>query len=615
MKAITGVNPEYNAEYILGAVSCIIWTLTLQTTLKYVLIALQADNKGEGGILALYSLLKKMKHTWLYIPAIIGASTLIADGVITPAVTVTSAIEGLQAIEHGISVIPIVILIITLIFVIQPFGTGVIGKFFGPFMLCWFLMLGILGSFHIADNLTILRAFNPYHAVYLLIHHPAWFLILGAVFLCTTGAEALYSDLGHCGRYNISVSWLFVKIMLILNYLGQGGWLISNMGVNLHGVNPFYGIMPNWMLFFGIVMSTGAAIIASQALLSGSFTIFSEAIHLNFWPRLKIKYPGVNKGQLYIPLVNLFLYIGCIITVLLFQSSSNMEAAYGLAITITMITTTLLLGFWMHKKGTPPWISIIFMSVFLIIEGIFLVSNASKFMKGGWYTLLLAAIIFAVMYIWYRANRIRNGYIEYKKIREQLDIINDISKDKDIPKTASNLVYLSKSEQSEEVESKIIYSIVTKHPKRADHYWLIRVNHDDAPDTLEYKYETLIPGTLFSIDLFMGYRIEPKVSAYLRQIIEDFTLKGIIDLTSTYPSLQKRGISGDFLFILIHRRFSPSSTCSTIEKFIMNLYERICSLGLSPEKAMGLDTSNVIVENVPLIINPSDNRRIKLKED
>lgn len=610
MKAITGVNPDYNNDYILGAVSCIIWTLTLQTTLKYVIIALQADNKGEGGILALYSLLKKLKHKWLFVPAIIGASTLIADGVITPAVTVTSAIEGLEKFSEGIPVIPIVILIITLIFVIQPFGTGSIGKFFGPFMMAWFLMLGVIGIFNIADDSSIFKAFNPYYAINLLVHHPAWFLILGAVFLCTTGAEALYSDLGHCGKKNITVSWGFVKVMLILNYLGQGAWLLNQEGNYTKGINPFYAIMPDWFLIFGIIMSTGAAIIASQALLSGSFTIFSEAINLNFWPRIKIKYPGVHKGQLFIPLVNVFLFIGCIMTVFLFQSSSNMEAAYGLAITLTMLTTTLLLGFWMKYNGVKTWISITFMSVFTLIEGIFLISNAAKFMHGGWYTILLASIIFAIMFIWQKSIKIRNRFIEYKKFDDHLNIINDIKNDKEIPKHSSNLVYISKSGNPKEVESKIIYSIINKHPKRADHYFIIRVNYDDAPETLEYKYRVLIPNTLISIDLFLGYRVDPKVSIYLRQIIEDIVEKKEIDLVSSYPSLNKRNIPGDFRFIIIHRHFSPSSNCSPYEKFVMQLYGILSKIGISTEKALGLDTSNVTVENVPLIISHGQNRRI-----
>lgn len=610
MKAITGVNPGYDANYIIGAVSCIIWTLTLQTTLKYVIIALQADNKGEGGILALYSLLKKNRFKWLYIPAIIGASTLIADGVITPAVTVTSAIEGLEILNPDIPVIPVVLMIIILIFIIQPFGTGSIGKFFGPFMMGWFLMLGILGVTQFSYGFSILKAFNPYYAINLLIYHPGWFLILGAVFLCTTGAEALYSDLGHCGKRNITVSWGFVKIMLVLNYLGQGAWLLHMEGQYKSGVNPFYGIMPEWFIFIGIIMSTGAAIIASQALLSGSFTIFSEAINLNFWPRIKIKYPGSYKGQLYIPLINLFLFLGCIITVLLFQNSSNMEAAYGLAITLTMLMTTLLLGFWMKYRGVKTWVSITFMTVFVFIEGIFLISNAAKFMRGGWYTLMLAALIFAIMFIWQKAIKIRSKFIEYRKFDDHLDIISDISRDKAIPLHASNLVYISKSANSKEVESKIIYSIINKHPKRADHYFMIRVNYDDTPYKLEYKYEILIPGVFVSIDLYLGYKIEPKVSAYFRQIIEDIVEKEELDLTSNYPSLKKRNIPGDFQFIIIHRLFSPSSNCLPFEKFVMRLYGMLSKIGISTEKALGLDTSNVTVENVPLIINHGNVQRI-----
>lgn len=615
MKAIAGVNPGYGADYIIGAVSCIIWTLTLQTTLKYVIIALQADNKGEGGILALYSLLKRSRHKWLFIPAILGASTLIADGVITPAVTVTSAIEGLHGISAGIPVVPIVIAIIALIFIIQPFGTGFIGKFFGPFMLTWFLMLGVLGVVSMADDITILKAFNPYYAFNLLMHHPAWFLILGAVFLCTTGAEALYSDLGHCGRVNITASWGFVKVMLLLNYLGQGAWLLGMEGHYRPGSNPFYSIMPEWFLIFGIIMSTGAAIIASQALLSGSFTIFSEAISLNFWPRIKIKYPGTHKGQLYIPLVNLFLFAGCIITVLLFRSSSSMEAAYGLAITLTMLTTTLLLGFWMKLRGVRTWICVLFMVAFTFIEGVFLISNAAKFMHGGWYTILLAAAIFSVMFLWQKAVKIRERFIEYRKYDDHLDIISDISRDQAIPLHASNLVYISKSTNPEEVESKIMYSIINKYPKRADHYFMIRVNYDDTPDRLEYTYKILIPGTLVSIDLFLGYKIEPKVSTYLRHIIEDIVEKGELDLTSSYPSLRKRNIPGDFRFIIIHRLFSPSSNCSAYERFVMRLYGIISKMGISTEQALGLDTSNITVENVPLIINHGSTRRILPSRD
>ncbi len=610
MKAIRNVNPGAGADYIIGAVSCVIWTLTLQTTVKYVLVALRADNNGEGGILALYSLVKRLRYKWLYVVAAVGASTLIADGVITPAVTVTSAIEGLGALYPQAPVVGISILIIALIFVVQQFGTSKIGRCFGPFMLCWFLMLGALGVASLGCFPAILKAFNPLYAVRLLVDYPGWFLVLGAVFLCTTGAEALYSDLGHCGRKNISVSWIFVKVMLILNYLGQGAWLIANRGVAGADLNPFYAIMPQWMLPLGIVMSTGAAIIASQALISGSFTIFSEAINLNFWPRLRIKYPTVVKGQLYIPSVNWFLMGGCILTVLLFRTSSAMEAAYGLAITVTMLMTTCLLCFYMGHKGVSRiWVAV-FAVVFTCIEGCFLVANMFKFVHGGWYTILLAGLVCAVMLAWHKAHGIRMRYFEYKKLDDYGTLLTDISRDREIPKYATNLVYLSNSEQPDRVESKILYSIINKQPKRADRYWLLRVDFVDTPDTLTYEVEPHFDGLLWSVGLKIGFRVPPQISMYFRQVVEDLVGSGKIDLVSDYPSLRRHGIAGNFRFGIIRRIFSPSSLCGNLERTVMLVYERLRRMALSPEQALGLDTSNTTIENVPLIIARRTPRRI-----
>lgn len=610
MKAIRNVNPGAGADYIIGAVSCVIWTLTLQTTVKYVLVALRADSNGEGGILALYSLVKRLRYKWLYVVAAVGASTLIADGVITPAVTVTSAIEGLGALYPQAPVVGISILIIALIFVVQQFGTSKIGRCFGPFMLCWFLMLGALGVASLGCFPAILKAFNPLYAVRLLVDYPGWFLVLGAVFLCTTGAEALYSDLGHCGRKNISVSWIFVKVMLILNYLGQGAWLIANRGVAGADLNPFYAIMPQWMLPLGIVMSTGAAIIASQALISGSFTIFSEAINLNFWPRLRIKYPTVVKGQLYITSVNWFLMGGCILTVLLFRTSSAMEAAYGLAITVTMLMTTCLLCFYMGHKGVSRiWVAV-FAVVFTCIEGCFLVANMFKFVHGGWYTILLAGLVCAVMLAWHKAHGIRMRYFEYKKLDDYGTLLTDISRDREIPKYATNLVYLSNSEQPDRVESKILYSIINKQPKRADRYWLLRVDFVDTPDTLTYEVEPHFDGLLWSVGLKIGFRVPPQISMYFRQVVEDLVGSGKIDLVSDYPSLRRHGIAGNFRFGIIRRIFSPSSLCGNLERTVMLVYERLRRMALSPEQALGLDTSNTTIENVPLIIARRTPRRI-----
>lgn len=609
MKAIVGVNPSFDADYIVGAVSCVIWTLTLQTTVKYVLIALRADNKGEGGILALFSLLRRLPRKWLYIVAAVGASALIADGVITPAITVTSAIEGLRIASPTMPVLPIVFAIIIGIFLMQQAGTGRIGRFFGPFMLAWFLMLGVLGCCNIGAYTGILRAFNPWWAVKLLVEYPGWFLILGAVFLCTTGAEALYSDLGHCGRRNITASWMFVKAMLILNYLGQGAWIIAHPAAAV-AENPFYAVMPQWFTMVGVAMSTGAAVIASQALLSGSFTIFSEAVNLDFWPHLKIKYPSTEKGQLYIPAVNWVLLAGCLLTVALFRNSAHMEAAYGLAITVTMLMTTILLTFYLRHRGVSRWLCGLFLAFFITLEGVFFIANMFKFTHGGWFTLLIAGMVGFVMIVWRNSTRIRNSYIDFRPVKAMAPVISAIKADREIPKFASNVIYFSRSADSSQLESKLLHSIITRQPKRADHYWVMHIEHLDEPEALEYAVETVVPDTLFFVTLRLGFRVEPKVSVYLRQIVEDMVAAGELDLISTYPSLRREHIPGDFRFIILNRIFSLASTCSRGEAFLLRMHDTLRRLGTSDREAMGLDTSGVTLETVPLIISTAPTRRI-----
>ena len=602
MKAILHTGETINENTVLGALSCIIWTLTLQTTIKYVCVALRADNNGEGGILALYALLRKMKRKWIYLLAIIGASTLLADGIITPAITVTTAIEGLESISPHLPVIPITLGIITIIFFVQRFGTESIGKSFGVFMLIWFLLLGVTGAFSITTYPLILKAFNPYYAAMLLAKSPQWFLILGAVFLCTTGAEALYSDLGHCGRKNITISWLFVKAMLILNYLGQGAWVLNHI-LTASSVNPFFSIMPQSMLIFAIIMATGAAIVASQALISGTFSILSEAMNLHFWPRMRIKHPTHVKGQLYIPVINFAMYIGVVLIILLFRDSSHMEAAYGLAITITMLMTTLLLGFYLRTKGVARIFILFFMGAYCVIEGIFLAANLSKFLAGGWCTMLIGGILFLMMYVWVHAIKIRHHYISTKPLNEYYQIISDIKADESIPKYASNLVYVNHADKEGTVDDKLLYSIINKQPKRADHYWLINLEFADTPDTLEYSCETLVPDTLYNVTLRIGFRIEPRVSLYLRQVVEDLVANKMVDLRSTYPSLRKNGIPGDFRFIIIHRVYYPESSDNRQQNLLMTIYALIGKIGIDEPKALGLDTSMVVVERVPLIIN------------
>lgn len=602
MKAIAHTGDALSEDYVLGALSCIIWTLTLQTTIKYVLLALRADNQGEGGILALYALLRRHRRHWIYAVAIIGSATLLADGVITPAITVTTAIEGLRGISPELPVLPVTIAVITVVFFVQRFGTKNVGRSFGTFMLLWFLMLGAVGAVWLVGSPVVLKAFSPHYAVMLLVRSPEWFMVLGAVFLCTTGAEALYSDLGHCGRRNITVSWAFVKAMLILNYLGQGAWMLSYPEHAMGGDNPFFAIMPHGMLLVAVVMATGAAIVASQALISGSFSILSEAMNLHFWPRMRIKHPTDVKGQLYIPLVNNVMFVAVVITVLLFRDSARMEAAYGLAITITMLMTTLLLAFYLRMKGVSRLVVGLFLGFYCVIEGLFLAANLSKFVAGGWFTLLIGGLLCFVMFVWVSARRIRSCYLDVKKLSDYYSIISAIKADDSIPKYASNLIYVNHSSAEGYVDDKLIYSIINKQPKRADHYWLLHLEFVDEPYTLEYTFKPLVTDTLFRLNLRIGFRIEPRVSLYLRQIVEDLVASGELDLVSTYPSLRANGIAGDFRFIIIHHIYYPEGSSDRRQNFIMGLYSIIRHIGVNEPKALGLDTSVVVVERVPLIV-------------
>jgi len=536
-KAIIGER-LITADLILGGLSCIFWTLTLQTTIKYVVITLQADNKGEGGIFSLYSLVKR-KAKWLIIPAMIGGAALLADGIMTPAVTVSSAIEGLGIIYHDLPTVPIVLAIILLLFILQQFGTSLVGKAFGPVMWLWFTMIAVLGIVWVGHFPQILKAVNPYYAYHILTTNPEAFLIIGAVFLCTTGAEALYSDLGHCGRSNIRISWIYVKICLVLNYMGQGVWLWKLQGTHLGDVNPFYHLMPDWFLIYGISIATVAAAIASQALISGSFTLISEAVRLNLWPKVKINYPSNQKGQLYVPSMNWVLCVGCIIVVLIFQKSTNMEAAYGLSITVAMLMTTILVSIFLMRKRVPKYLIFIFLTIYGIIELTFLVGNAAKILHGGWFTVLLGMSLFSIMYAWANGRRIRNRYMKFVDIEKYYPIIEKISEDTSIPKYASQLVYLTSANFNSEIESSIMYSIIQKLPKRADVYWLLHVDVTDEPYTMEYKVDPLIDKKLIRVDFKLGFRVEQRINVLFRKVVEDMVKNSEIDITSKYESLRE----------------------------------------------------------------------------
>jgi len=606
---ISGANGPVNELLIYGGLSCIFWTLTLSTTVKYILITLKADNNGEGGIFALFALIKR-KSTWAAVLTMVGGAALLADGVITPSITVTSAIEGLRLFNPDIPVIPIVLLIIGVIFFIQQFGTNFIGSSFGPIMLVWFTTLGILGFSQLILHPGILVAINPEYAFRFLTEYPNGFILLGAVFLCTTGAEALYADLGHCGRNNIRVSWIFVKTALLLNYFGQGAWLMMNLESGAD-VNPFFEIMPKWFLLPGVVLATSAAVIASQAIISGSFTLISEAVSLNFWPKVKILHPTIVRGQVYIPFVNWFLWITCSLVVFSFKESENMNAAYGLSITITEIMTTILLSYYLFLKGVNHRFIMLLILVYLTIEGSFLVANLHKFMSGGWFTLLLASLYLIIMFGWYFGRKLKNRYVTFTSLYNYVDLFKDLSIDESVPKTATNLVYIIKANRVDQVESKVIHSIFRKQPKRATTYWLLNINRLDEPDKFEYQVTQIVPGVLIRVDFFLGFKVEPKINLYFREVLEDMVQSGQIKLESSFASLKKHELPADFMFVLIDRVMPRDYKLSSIENLTLSLHSISRIFCISDVRALELDSSNTIEESVPITIDQPIDFRIK----
>jgi KUP system potassium uptake protein len=622
MKAIMGEQPIED-DVVLGALSCIFWTLTLQTTLKYVVLTLQADNKGEGGIFSLYTLVKRLKKKGLIVPAIIGGSALLADGIITPPISVSSAIEGLKIYRPELDTVPIVISILCALFFIQRFGSKFVGKFFGPMMLVWFGMLGILGLIPLLTNITVLKALNPYYAFHLLSIHHEGFYVLGFVFLCTTGAEALYSDMGHCGRNNIRISWGFVKTMLVLNYFGQGVYLMEHHGktlMELSGTpgtlgNPFYLLMPQWFLPFGIAIATSAAVIASQALISGSFTLISEAMRLNFWPKVSVKFPTDLRGQIYIPSINWLLLLGCIFIVLHFKESGNMEAAYGLAIVLCMIMTTILLGYYMVMKRYKPYAIIAIILIYFTIEFSFLIANISKFSHGGYVSLIIAGLLATIMAVWYTAKKIRSEYTEFTKIDNYKNVLSELSNDMSIPKYATHLVYLTNANRGDEIESKIIYSILQKRPKRADIYWFVHVNVVDEPYRMEYRVREIIKDDVIRIDFYLGFRVAPRINLMFKNVVRDMVKRGEVDITSRYESLNRNNVIGDFKFVIIEKFLSYDNDIPWYERIILDIYFVLKKVSLSEGRAFGLDSSSIKVEKFPIVIHPPEEMHLTRMED
>lgn len=604
MNAVVG-EQQITQFLVMGILSAVFWTLTLQTTIKYIILTLRADNKGEGGIFSLYTLVRRTRFKWLLVPTIIGGGALLADGVISPTISVSAAVEGLWYYNKDINTVALVTIILCSLFFVQQFGNSFVGKLFGPLMTIWFLMIGVLGMYYVAGNWSVLSAINPIYAFDLLVVHPEGFILLGGIFLCTSGAETLYSDLGHAGKKSIRTAWVFVKPMLLLSYFGQGAWLLEHQGAYLSSFgthNPFYAMMPTGFLPFGIAIATVATIIASQALISGSFTLINEAIRLNLWPKLSVKHPSVLKGQLYIPSVNWIMMLGCVAVIWYFKVSTNMQNAYGLAIALTMLMTTTLLNFYMHMKRYNPYFIYFIITLFLVVEVAFLAASLSKFLNGGWITIMIALILISIMTIYHLAKKIRKRYVEMVRLSDHVQKLLDLSHDESLTKYATHLVYMTSANNPEEIESKIIYSILQKRPKKADTYWFIHVDVMDEPYRMDYKVKHISGHEIIRVDFRLGFRIAPKVNLLFRKVVEDLVKSGEVDITSRYQSLNKNNVIGDFKFVVLEKFLSYDNDLPTIEKLILNIYFFMKYFSLSEAKAFGLDSSSVKIEKFPMVI-------------
>lgn len=593
-------------EVALGALSAIFWTLLFQTTLKYVIITLQADNKGEGGIFSLYALIRHYWGKWLLIPAMAGGAFLMADGIITPPISVASAIEGLQKLNPHINTVPIVIVILIALFIFQQFGTERIGKIFGPVMFVWFTFIGVLGLMAMRHEPGVLKALNPYYAYVMLTQAPGGFWLLGSIFLCTTGAEALYSDMGHCGRNNIRVSWIYIKIMLILSYAGQTAWLLQHTGEQVGGVSPFYHIVPDAIYLPSLILATLATIIASQALISGCFTLINEAIRLDIWPRHRVLFPGNIKGQIYIPFINWLLMAGCIGMVLHFQVSVRMEAAFGLSVTLTMLMSTVLINFYLHAKRVRfIWVALI-TGLFLAIELSFLSANLQKIREGGWITLLIGAVLFAVMYVWYKGRYIKRGLTKLVSVEDYVPLLKRLSTDVNIPKYATNLVYLTGSGTSRKLEKTAIDSILSRSPKRADIYWFVHVNVRDEPYALGYHVDTIVKNDIYFIEFNLGFRIEPRIDYYFRQVVNDLVQSGEVDMSERHEQYYQESRIGDFRFLIMDSFLSFENAMPFWKNVVMKSYFNLKYLSVKESVNFGLDPSNVTVEKYPVVVTPPE---------
>ena len=611
-------------EAILGVLSLVFWSITLITTVKYVLIAMRIDNKGEGGIFALYSLIRKYGG-WLAIPAMLGGAAFLADSVLTPAVSISSAVEGLKTIpvfepmfrENANLTMIITAIIILLLFSVQSRGTESIGRVFGSIVMVWFGFLAVVGVFNLSNDWSVFAALNPVYGIRFLFspHNAAGIALMGTVFLSTTGAEALYSDMGHVGRGNIYFTWPFIKIALVFNYFGQGAWMLRNQHnsalEDVESLNPFFQMMSPGVRYLAVALSVTAGIIASQALITGAFTMVAEATGLNWMPHLQVRYPARTRGQLYIPVVNGVLCVSTLAVLFLFRDSEHISAAYGLALTITMITTTVLLAVYMwynrHKVG-----AIVFSIVFLSIQIMFFIASMAKFMHGGWFTMLLTLMILMIMVTWNDGTKIERSQRRHMKRKDFLPALEKLHGDFRIPYFADNIVYLTSDSEMKRLDTDIFFSIFADHPKRARAWWAVSVQTTDEPFTREYSVENFGTDYLFRVKIRLGFKVSQSIPAYIHQIMHDLEHTGELpQQKSQYPKLDADPGVGTIKYVLIHKALMPESTISQRGALSLQMKYAIRHAAGSPVKWFGLAPYNPLIEVQPLFLSTRRPPRLK----
>ena len=555
----------------------------------------------------------------------LGGAAFLADSVLTPAVSISSAVEGLKtlpALEHLFTenkdlTMMITAVIIVILFAVQSRGTESIGKVFGSVVMVWFAFLAIVGVVAIGNDWSVLAALNPYYGIKFLFspNNATGLALMGTVFLSTTGAEALYSDMGHVGRGNIYFTWPFIKVALVLNYFGQGAWMLRNQNnpelADAEGINPFFQMMDPNVRYVAVVLSVTAGIIASQALITGAFTMVSEATGLNWMPHLQVCYPARTRGQLYIPVINVVLCVATLAVLLLFRDSEHISAAYGLALTITMITTTILLGIYLWHRSNK-FGAVVFTIVFLAIQVLFFAASMAKFLHGGWFTLLLTLAILMIMYTWNEGTKLERSQRRHMMPKDFLPALDKLHGDSRIHRFADNIVYLTSDPDLKRLDTDIFFSIFADHPKRARAWWAVSVETTDEPFTREYSVEDFGTNYIYRVRFRLGFKVSQSIPAYIHQIMHDLSKTGELPKQkSIYPKVDADPDIGTIRYVLIHKALMPESKVSARGALSLQAKYAIRHMAGSPVKWFGLAPYNPLVEVQPLFVSTRRPPRLK----